>query len=143
MKIKTWLEQRETSNPIQKYLGLDFIPRYCNLLRETVPLLKNRPIYLFLDDYSLPKVSSPLQRSINRVIFDRREDCYFKISTESVTTIEPYDADGKLLEEAREYDLIDLGDYFLFANQEDKYKFLIGIINNRLRQSEGIHRSYH
>jgi hypothetical protein len=143
MNIKKWLEQRESPNPIRKYLGLDFVPRFCNLLRETVPWLKNRPIYLFLDDYSLPKVSAPLQRSINRVVFDRSEDCYFKISTESVTTIEPYDADGKLLEEAREYDLIDLGDYFLFASQQDRYKFLIGIINNRLRQSEGIHRSYH
>ena len=134
MNFKTWLEQRESPNPIRKYLGLDFVPRFCNLLRETIPWLKNRPIYLFLDDYSLPKVSAPLQRSINRVVFDRSENCYFKISTESVTTIEPYDADGKLLEEAREYDLIDLGDYFLFANQEDRYKFLIGIINNRLRQ---------
>ncbi|MCK4828776.1 hypothetical protein KA005_74280, partial [bacterium] len=143
MNFKTWLEQRESPNPIRKYLGLDFVPRFCNLLRETIPWLKNRPIYLFLDDYSLPKVSAPLQRSINRVVFDRSENCYFKISTESVTTIEPYDADGKLLEEAREYDLIDLGDYFLFANQEDRYKFLTGIINNRLRQSEGIHRSYH
>lgn len=127
--------------PSEKYLGLDFLKRFCGLLQQTIPWLKDRPFYFFLDDYSLPKISRSLQMSLNRVIFDRWAECYFKISTESVVTVYPYDADGKLLEQAREYDLIDLGDYFLH-NQEGRRKFLLQIINNRLDRTESISSDY-
>lgn len=124
-----------------RYLALDFLKRFCGLLQEVVPWLKNRPFYFFLDDYSLPKISRTLQLSLNRIIFDRSAECFFKVSTESVVTLHPYDADGKFLEEAREYDLIDLGSYFLHGKTERR-QFLIDVINNRLNNADSIHEQY-
>ena len=128
-------------SPSEGYLGLDFLKRFCGFLQESVPWLKNRPFYFFVDDYSLPKISKPLQLSLNRVIFDRCAECFFKISTESVVSLYPYDADRKFLEEAREYDLIDLGDYFLH-NKKERRRFLLDVINNRLKKAEGISPEY-
>lgn len=127
--------------PNEKYLGLDFLRQLCVLLQKVIPWLKNRPFYFFLDDYSLPKISKPLQISLNRVVFDRVAEYFFKVSTESVFTLHPYDSDGKFLETAREYDLIDLGSYFLH-NDIDRRKFLINVVNNRLENSVKIRSDY-
>lgn len=146
-KEKTDLKKKLASgrynliSPSEGYLGLDFLKRFCGFLQESIPWLKNRPFYFFVDDYSLPKISKPLQLSLNRVIFDRYAECFFKISTESVVSLYPYDADRKFLEEAREYDLIDLGDYFLH-NKKERRRFLLDVINNRLKKSEGISPEY-
>jgi len=142
--LKRRLESGQYDLPAdERYLGLDFLKRFCRLLWEAIPWLRNRPFYFFLDDYSLPKVSKPIQLSLNRVIFDRCAECFFKVSTESVVTLCRYDADDKLLDEAREYDLIDLGDYFLLTTErQERQKFLLSIINNRLDKTESIHTDY-
>jgi hypothetical protein len=144
LALKRKLESGQYAAPSSRgYLGLDFLKQFCKLLWEAIPWLKNRPFYFFLDDYSLPKISKPLQLSLNRIVFDRCAECFFKVSTESVVSLYPYDADGKLLDEAREYDLIDLGDYFLLTTErEDREKFLLSIINNRLDEAEGIHPKF-
>lgn len=141
-ELKKKLESGQYNSILPEgYLGLDFLKRLCGFLQETIPWLKNHPFYFFLDDYSLPKISKPLQMSLNRVIFDRCAECFFKISTESVVTLYTCDADGKSLEEAREYDLIDLGDYFLH-NKKARRSFLLDVINNRLEKAETTHRNY-
>lgn len=144
LALKKRLESGQYDAPSSgRYLGLDFLKRFCRLLWEAIPWFKNCPLYFFLDDYSLPKISKPLQLSLNRVIFDRCAECFFKVSTESVVTLCRYDADGKLLDEAREYDLIDLGDYFLLTTERrEREKFLLAIINNRLDKTESIHLNY-
>jgi hypothetical protein len=40
-----------------------------------------------------------------------------------------------MLENTREYDIIDLGDYFLFSSKQKQSEFLSEIINNRLRKA--------
>jgi serine/threonine protein kinase len=141
-ELKKKLESGQYNSILPEgYLGLDFLRRFCGFLQETIPWLKNRPFYFFVDDYSLPKISKPLQLSLNRVIFDRCAECFFKISTESVVSLYPYDADGKFLDEVREYDLIDLGDYFLH-NKKERRRFLLDVINNRLEKAEGISPEY-
>lgn len=144
IRVKRYVETGDNKLCPRQFLGVDFLNRLCRLLKETIRCLGQRPFYFFIDDYSLPKVAEPIQMSVNRVIFDRYADCYFKISTESVTTLYPYDADGKLLEETREYDLIDLGDYFLFSSKrKDKEQFIIDVINGRLSHAKNIHPCYH
>jgi serine/threonine protein kinase len=112
-------------------LPQDFIMRLCRLLRDCIPWLKEVPFYFFLDDYSLPKVSNEVQSTIHNFILNRYSELFFKISTESVISFVPQDARGKLFEEGREYEVIDLGDYFLHASSEIKQGFLREVVNNR------------
>lgn len=110
----------------------DFIRRLCKLLKNCIPWLKLVPFYFFLDDYSLPKVSNEVQVTLHNFILNRYSDLFFKISTESVISFSPQDTKGKLFEEGREYETIDLGDYFLHASGEVKERFLGEVVNNRL-----------
>ncbi len=126
-----------------KMLPLDFIPNLSKTLHENISWFKNRPIFFMIDDYSLPKISRSLQSSLNDFLLGRYQECIFKISTESVSTFHPYDSNNKLLEETREYDVIDLGDYFLHAKKSVKQEFLRTVINNRLKNSEMVHPNYH
>lgn len=138
VNTKTRVERSREQQETDSFSGLDFLKQLSGLLQSEIPAFRGRPIFFFLDDYSSPKVSESVQASLSRVIFQRNSECFFKVSTESVTTLNPQDYDGKLLEETREYDLIDLGDYFLSANDADKTSFLVEVINNRLRLADSI-----
>ncbi len=123
-------------------LPMDFIRTVCRICIDCVPWLKGRVIYCFLDDYSLPRISTPVQETLNDFILLRYSECFFKISTESIVTFHPYDSHGKLLEKSREYDIIDLGDYFLNAEERIKDEFLLGVINNRLKNTKNVATQY-
>ena len=137
--VKKWLETGRTTSPPDRYLPIDFTKRLCTLLTETIPWLKDRVFYFFIDDYSLPRISKTIQITLSDFILDRNSQCFFKISTESITTLWTVDSHGKLLEEAREYDMIDLGSYFLHASRAKKQAFLREIVNNRLSKA---HQKY-
>jgi len=141
-ELKTWIERGKQKPFPRQFLPLDFIRNICRVLQEIVPWLKGRSIYFFLDDYSLPRISKPIQETLHDFILHRYSECFFKISTESITTFYPYDSKGKLIEETREYDIIDLGAHFLHSSKEAKGGFLGGVINNRLENTEGIHSDY-
>lgn len=141
-EIKIWLERGKPKPPPKPFLPLDFIRNICRILQKIIPWLKGRAIYFFLDDYSLPRISKSIQETLHDFILHRYSECFFKISTESITTFYPYDSKGKLIEETREYDVIDLGAHFLRSSKEVKDGFLSGIINNRLENTEGIHSDY-
>jgi serine/threonine protein kinase len=113
----------------------DFIQKLCHLIQSSIPWLNDKPFYFFLDDYSLPRVSREVQATLNSFILTRNANIFFKISTESIVSIYPYDARNKLLEQSREYDTIDLGDYFLFSDSEKASAFLREIVNNRLKNA--------
>ena len=135
------LRRRKRVVPAGNLLPLDFIPKLVDVIQATVPWLKARPIYLFLDDYSLPHISKPMQATLHDIILYRRASCFFKVSTESISTFYPQDSTGKLIEETREYDVIDLGSYFMQMEGLRK-QFLAEIINNRLAHATTIHSSY-
>jgi len=140
--IRIWSTRGDkTTHPVIS-LPLDFIKTVCRICIDCVPWLKGRVIYFFLDDYSLPRISKPVQETLNDFILLRYSECFFKISTESIVTFHPYDSHGKLLEKSREYDIIDLGDYFLNADEEIKDDFLLGIINNRLQNTKDVDIQY-
>jgi serine/threonine protein kinase len=133
--IKRWLDNERKNVRPEVFLPIDFLKRLCMLLQERVPWLKSRAFYFFIDDYSLPRISKTVQMSLADFILDRYPECFYKISTESVTTLWTVDSHGKLLEETREYDMIDLGSYFLHASLGQKKIFLREIVNNRLSRA--------
>ena len=118
--FKRWLESGRKNKPPEVFLPMDFLKSLCALVEEKVAWLKGRVFYFFIDDYSLPRVSKAIQLSLSDFILNRNSECFFKISTESITTLITVDSHGKLLEESREYDVIDLGNYFssFFTSQE-------------------------
>jgi len=124
------------------FLPLDFIRNVCKIIIGSVPWLKGRVFYFFIDDYSLPRISEPIQKALNDFVLLRYSECFYKISTESIVSFHPYDTHGKLLEQSREYDVIDLGDYFLNAEEKVKDEFLLGVINNRLENTKDIDPEY-
>ncbi len=135
IRTKRWLDSGKKGAGPDSFLPMDFLKHLCRLFQENVPWLRGRPFYFFIDDYSLPRISRALQTSLGDFILDRYSECFFKISTESATTIWPIDSHGKLLEETREYEMVDLGDYFLHASFEVKQAFLRDVVNQRLRNA--------
>lgn len=130
------IEEWPTNSSGMGILPQDFLKKLCRLLQDCVPWLKTIPFYFFLDDYSLPKVSNEVQVTLHNFILNRYSELFFKISTESVVTFNPQDARGKMFEEGREYEIIDIGDYFLDASDETKKNFIGNVINNRLENVE-------
>jgi hypothetical protein len=141
--LRHWFEKRDGSQePI--FLPMDFIRNLCKLLRDCIPWMTNRPIYFFLDDYSLPNISKGIQETFHDFILFPSEgsEYYFKLSTESVVSFYPYNSKGKLMEEGREYVVVDLG-YFFSLHTGQVENFLLEVINNRLRNSDNIDKKYH
>ncbi len=131
--MKKWLDsERKIERPADIFLPMDFLKLLCQFLNHKVDWLKSKVFYFFIDDYSLPRISKTIQLALSDFILDRNSECFFKISTESATSLCTIDSHGKLLEENREYDMIDLGDYFLHADLERRKTFLREIVNNRL-----------
>ncbi len=116
--------------------GLEFLEEMVHALHSEIPALERMPVLVFLDDYSTPRVDERLQASINRVVFQRSAQLFFKIATESITTLHPRDSSNKLLEVEREYSVIDLGTSFMTASLEDKQKFVEEVINTRFGASK-------
>jgi predicted Ser/Thr protein kinase len=134
--VKKWTEMGgDAPKPL---LPIDFILTLTRTLRENVHWMAGVPIYFFLDDYSHPKVSEGVQATLNDIIFNRHAESFFKVSTESITTFYPRDLSGKLLQESREYDVVDLGTCFMDAEQERLMKFLGEVLNNRLENAEKV-----
>ncbi len=145
----TWIEMQkrfirkkrlfsEDEEEQESYEELDFIKNVCLILQKRIKHFSQKPFFFFIDDYSTPKISANLQKSLHRIIFQRNAECFFKVSTESITSIASEDATGKMLELSREYDVIDLGSHFLNSEPAIRMKFIREIVNNRLNLCDAI-----
>lgn len=135
--FRKWIDNHGMTVPSKSLMAQDFLINLCRLLRDCIPWIKDTPFYFFLDDYSMPKISDKIQAILNSFIFIRYSEVFFKISTEDLLALCHYDASGKMLDESREYgEVIELGEYFLHASHEEKSRFLIQVVNNRLRLAE-------
>jgi len=122
--------------PKDELLGLDFLVEFFRILAEYSPSLAQTTTYLLLDDYSTPRVSEHLQASLNRLVFQRNPSLFCKVSTESILSLNQFDSAGKLLEQEREFDVIDLGTVFMRAEAKEKAKFLEEVIDTRFIAAE-------
>lgn len=138
---RKWFEN--ISDPKPNFLPMDFINEICKLLQKEVQWIKGHAIYFLLDDYSMPNISKQLQETLHDFIFFPSEgsEYFFKVSTESIVSFYPKNSKQKLLEEEREYVVIDLG-YLFLADEEKGLKFLYEVINNRLKYSENVLEKY-
>lgn len=112
--------------------GVDILQRACEAILQSFSFSKSRPVYFFIDDYSAPKVTKPLQLSLNRIFMQRSPHCFFKLSTESPVSFSAGDLDGKEYVETREFILLNLGLVYLHDESEKKLAFIEDVFRRRL-----------
>ncbi len=120
--------------PIEGYVGPNALFQFCTELRSTFSFLRERPFFYFIDDYSTPKITEPLQRNLNRLFMHRSADVFYKLSTESPISFERSDIDGKQYVEQREYDLLNLGLRYLKNDGEQVQAFLGDLFHRRFQK---------
>ena len=140
---RQWFERGGSDKQKPYFTPMDFIKNLCSIIQENIPWMKNRAIYFFLDDYSMPNISKGIQETLHDFILFPSEasEYFFKISTESIISFYPYTSKRKLLEEGREYVVVDLGYFFLHKDERAKL-FIFEVVNNRLENSRAIDKAY-
>ena len=123
--------------PIEGYVGPNALFEFCAVLRSAFSFLKERPFFYFIDDYSTPKITRPLQKSLNRLFMHRNADVFFKLSTESPISFERGDIDDKQYVEEREYNLLNLGLRYLAHAGEEVERFLEDLFQRRFNAVDG------
>jgi len=117
----------------------DWLKRFVPKLQTRIPWIGDRPLYFFLDDYSLPRVSESLQTVLNSVIFKRSDCFFFKISTESPSTFCRRDYSGKTLDDPHDFELTDLGSVTIDLPDEDRANFLDEMTRRRFAREDRFH----
>ena len=131
---KKYRFQHDTKQNFGQYFGPQYLERACRALKEEFSWLYRSPFYFFIDDYSDPKITTDLQKNLNRLIMQRSECFYFKTSTESPVSFVQQDIDGKSYVETREYNLLNLGIRYITSNAKEKLPFLEGLFERRFRE---------
>jgi len=121
---------------IGRCFGPDILLRACESLTGDLAFIDGRPIYFFVDDYSMPKITRDLQANLNRVFMQRTSLCFFKLSTESPVSFVQSDIDQKLYVESREFVLHNLGLVYLRAEVGSKLTFIEDVFKRRLARSQ-------
>lgn len=124
------------TEPIDGYFGPGVLFSACELIRASFSFTENRPIYFFIDDYSVPKITKDLQINLNRLLLHRSPDVFFKISTESPVSFVREDIDGKRFVESREYELVNLGLQYITSEAAHIQKFLEDLFDRRFQKVE-------
>ena len=122
-----------TRDAIDGYVGPGTLFEACQMIRERLQFMRNRPFYLFIDDYSHPKITRDLQANLNRLVMHRTDDLFFKLSTESPISFAREDIDGKRYIESREYDLVNLGLRYIGNPAAQTLGFLRDLFARRFR----------
>ncbi|MEW6682687.1 MAG: AarF/UbiB family protein [Nitrospirota bacterium] len=124
----------DENRDIGRCFGPEVLLKACEALSH-FPFARGRPIYFFIDDYSSPKVTKDLQKSLNRVFMQRASVCFFKLSTESPVSFAKSDIDQKIYVESREFIVQNLGLVYLHAEIGPKLTFIDDVFRRRLAQS--------
>ncbi len=132
-------EVRRSSKPPSQLAALseiDWLKRFVPELQCRMPWIGDRPVYFFLDDYSLPRVGEAIQTALNSVVLQRSDSFFFKISTESPSTLWRKDYSGKTLDDTHDFDLADLGSLTIDLSHQTREDFLGEVFRRRLAREE-------
>ena len=148
-RLRTQLEQLKTAFiadaevndfPAQgDFATHTWLKRALPKIRSACSWVGERPFLIFLDDYTIPRVSRSMQRELNRIIFQRSPEFVFKIATEAATTFLSEDSNGKALQVGDDYRLVDLGEEALFMSDAERVSFLNDVLGRRLSSDQRIH----
>ena len=111
---------------------LSFLEKLTALISQNVISVGNRPFFFFLDDYSTPLVTIPIQRILNAIVFRRSANVVFKVATESTESFEPIGLNSKPLEENDDYVLIDSSSQVMGRSDSANRDLLSAILKPRI-----------
>ncbi len=116
---------------------LDFLDDLQQALSTNLPWIASRPFFLFLDDYTIPTVTKGVQTLLNEIVFKRRPEIFFKISTESANSFSRVGPQGKPMELDHDFKLLDLANESLHQQLDRKRELLDHIFRRRIKRHEG------
>lgn len=109
-----------------------WLPRLISIAKKLCPWINSQTVFIFIDDYTTPRISEYMQKVLNRLLFQRTSEFVCKIATESATTFIPTDSSNKFLQDGDDYQLIDIGEESLFMEESERARFLNEIFRRRL-----------
>jgi serine/threonine protein kinase len=125
---------------IQDPTPLTFLADFTHFLKDKVEYLKKRTITFLLDDYSIHRLSIPVQKTLNPILWDRRASHIFKVSSEKYGMVHIIDDTSESFSTSdlsREYLEVDVGlRYVSFGDAgrvAELIKFSSDLLNLRLR----------
>ena len=104
-------------------------------LVQVIPRFKEMRITFLVDDFSLHRIPEPVQKILNRIIWERRSTHIFKLSSEKFGAVlsNPYDTSADI---SREMIEIDCGQEFIALDEAGSRTrardFAIDLLNHRL-----------
>lgn len=111
---------------------IDFLDILQYQLETHLSWIGDKPLYFFLDDYTIPIVTREVQKTLNPIVFKRRSKIFFKISTEAANSFDLESIRGKPLELHQDFELIDLATESLHQDDKDKEEFLNRVFRPRI-----------
>lgn len=112
---------------------VDLLDDFYVAASANVPWIRSQPFFFFLDDYTIPLLSEQLQSTLNPIIFKRRANVFFKISTEASNSFLRL-VGKKPLEVNHDFDLVDLANETLHIDDAAKLALLDSIFRQRIRR---------
>lgn len=109
-----------------------WLPRFVQQVRGCCDWIGERPVLVFVDDFSTPRVPHSMQRVLNRLFLQRSPEFLAKVATEAWSTFVPEDSSGKNLQDGDDYQLVDIGEESLFLPDDDRLSFLREVFSRRL-----------
>lgn len=111
---------------------MDILDKIQDFLRRHVSWIGEHALFLFLDDYTVPIVTREVQRILNPIIFKRRSQIFFKVSTEAANSFLPVGLNDKPLELHQDFELVDLATESLHQDATEKEELLNKIFRPRI-----------
>ena len=68
-----------------------WLPRFISMVRRLSRWIDSKAVFIFIDDYTTPRISVLMQKVLNRLLFQRSSEFVCKVATESATTFIPED----------------------------------------------------
>jgi len=97
-----------------------------------------RPVYLLIDDYTIPRIKPLMQQELNRVLFRRSDQYVTKIATEAATTFVQKDSTGKVFQIWEDFALIDMASESIEMGLNERAEFLGEVFAKRLALDDRI-----
>lgn len=121
---------------------ISFLADLTKFLKSKVGYFKSRIITFLLDDFSIHRISEPVQLIINPIIWDRRAEHIFKLSAEKYGAeriFEFHKESSPTADITREFREIDCGQFYIDLSDkdllQDLIKFAKDLLDHRLKLS--------
>lgn len=112
----------------------DVMDRLFSDMSTHVKWVGKLPVFLFLDDYTIPVVPRAIQLALNPIIFRRRSDLFFKVSTEAANSFVASGVRRKPLELHHDFVLLDLATESLHQKETEKAVLLDSVFRPRIKR---------